>query len=82
MKRVLLTLALCALLAAPAAATPTLGWWDSEHPRAITALWDFTDEEPDADGSLYKYGEGAIDLTPVYVPATIRELSTFSVVYS
>jgi len=60
MKRVLLTLALCALLAAPAAATPTLGWWDSEHPRAITALWDFTDEEPDADGSLYKYGEGAM----------------------
>jgi hypothetical protein len=59
MKKLLLTLALCGLLAAPALASPTLGWWDSEHPRAITALWDFTDQEPAADGLFYRYGEGA-----------------------
>jgi len=60
MKKMLLTLVLCGLLAAPALASPTLGWWDSEHPRAITALWDFTDQEPAPDGLFYKYGEGAV----------------------
>jgi len=60
MKKILLTLALCGLLAAPALGTPTLGWWDSEHPRAITATWDFTDAEPGADGPLFKYSEAAV----------------------
>jgi len=42
MKRVLLTLALCALLAAPALGTPSLGWWPEEHPRATHQYWDMT----------------------------------------
>jgi hypothetical protein len=42
MKRILLTLAMCALMATPALANPSLGWWEEEHPRATHQLWDFT----------------------------------------
>jgi len=56
MKRIILTLIVCALVATPALANQTLGWWDSENPRAITAKWDFTDGEPAIDGA-YKYME-------------------------
>ena len=59
MKKLILITILVGLLAAPALATPTLGWWEAEDPRAITATWDFTDEEPDEDGLFYAYGEGA-----------------------
>ena len=58
MKKLMLITILVGFLAAPALAAPTLGWWDSEHPRAITAIWDFTDGEPGETliGS-YKYRE-------------------------
>ncbi len=59
MKKLILITILVGLIAAPALAAPTLGWWDDTHPRAITATWDFTDAEPAPDGSLFKYGEGA-----------------------
>jgi hypothetical protein len=44
-------------MAAPALAGPTLGWWDSEHPRAITAIWDLTDVTPEYAAAQWKYGE-------------------------
>ncbi len=61
MKKLILITILVGLLAAPVLAAPTLGWWDSEHPRAITAIWDFTDEEPGDDGPAWMYSEGALD---------------------
>jgi len=42
MKRVLLTLMLCALMAAPAVALPSLGDWDEGDPRSTHIVWDFT----------------------------------------
>lgn len=60
MKKLILITVLVGFLAAPVLAAPTLGWWDSEHPRAITATWDFTDAEPGPDGTLFKYSEGAV----------------------
>ena len=56
MKRLIFTLIVCALMATPVVAAPTLGWWNSDHPRAIYATWDFTDAEPDIDAA-YKYME-------------------------
>ncbi len=60
MKKLILMTILVGLLATPALASPTLGWWDSEHPRAITATWDFTDAEPGDDGPNWIYSEGAV----------------------
>ena len=56
-KTILLTVLIFGFLAAPALATLTLGWWEEEHPRAVTAIWDFTDAEPDIGGLIYKYAE-------------------------
>ena len=42
MKRVLLTLMLCALMAAPAVALPSLGNWDEGDPQSTHIVWDFT----------------------------------------
>lgn len=54
MKRLIFTIMVCALMAAPAAATSTLGWWQEEHPRATTQVWDF-DVQPGPDGTQYEY---------------------------
>ena len=47
MKRLIFTLIVLALMATPAVAVPTLGWWDSEHPRATSQSWDFSNAEQD-----------------------------------
>lgn len=57
MKKLMLITILVGFIAAPALATPTLGWWEEEHPRAVTAIWDFTDGEPMPDGIDFKYAE-------------------------
>ncbi len=57
MKRIIFTLMVCALMATPAVAGPTLGWWDSEHPRATHQQWTFADGEvfEDLVDSTYAY---------------------------
>jgi len=57
MKKLLLTLALCAILAAPALGTPTLGWWEQENSRATYQVWTFP-LQPAADG-LYAFMQDA-----------------------
>lgn len=47
MKRIILTFMVLALMATPALGTPSLGWWQEEHPRATHQQWDFTDVGPD-----------------------------------
>lgn len=42
MKRMMLALALCALTAVSAQATPSLGSWDEGAPRSTHQFWDFT----------------------------------------
>ena len=42
MKKLMLITMLVGFLAVPALAVPTLGSWDSEHPRATHQEWDFT----------------------------------------
>jgi hypothetical protein len=42
MKKLLLIIVLAGLMATPALAGPSLGWWDEENPRATHELWNFT----------------------------------------
>ncbi len=42
MKRVLLTFMLCALMAVPALAVPSLGGWEEGDPKSTHIVWDFT----------------------------------------
>jgi len=42
MKRMMLVLAVCALISVSAQATPSLGWWDEGAPRSTHQYWDFT----------------------------------------
>jgi len=39
----IVTILCSALMATPALASPSLGWWDREHPRASYQRWDFDD---------------------------------------
>jgi len=55
MKKLILATILVGLLAAPALAGPTLGWWDSEHPRATHQVWDFTSLVVTDGGGIYEY---------------------------
>ena len=41
MKKLILISILVGLIATPVVAVPTLGWWDSEHPRATYQVWTF-----------------------------------------
>ena len=84
MKKLMLITILVGFLAAPVLATPTLGWWEEEHPRAITATWDFTDAEPDEDGPLFKYGEAAVtngDGGTAFIGPENPEMGVFSTNY-
>jgi hypothetical protein len=54
MKRIIFTLMVCALMATPAMATPSLGWWEEEHPRATHQYWDFT-VNVGPDGASYDW---------------------------
>jgi len=58
MKKILLTLVLCGLLAAPALATPSLGWWQEEDARTTCAKFDFT------PGHVIQTSPGAYLATP------------------
>lgn len=61
MKKLILMTILAGLMATPVMAGPTLGWWDSDHPRALTATWDFTDGEPTKDAIPgYEYNEAPV----------------------
>jgi hypothetical protein len=42
MRRMMSALALCALIAVSAQATPSLGWWEEGAPRSTHQYWDFT----------------------------------------
>ena len=42
MKRILLSLVVCALMAAPALALPSLGWWQEGDPGTTHQTWHFT----------------------------------------
>jgi hypothetical protein len=42
MKRVLLTVMLCALMTAPVLAVPSLGDWEEGDPRSTHMVWEFT----------------------------------------
>jgi hypothetical protein len=42
MKRILITLAVCALMAAPVLAGPSLGWWNERDPGTTHQFWMFT----------------------------------------
>ena len=42
MRKLMLIIALLALMATPALATPSLGWWQEGAPRSTHQLWDFT----------------------------------------
>jgi hypothetical protein len=42
MKRILLTLAVCAMMAAPVLAGPSLGWWNEGDPSTTHAWFDFS----------------------------------------
>ena len=57
MKKLILMTILVAFMAAPALAAPTLGWWDSEHPRATHQEWTFAPAEvfPDVSDPTYGY---------------------------
>ena len=55
MKKLILMTILVGLMAAPALAGPTLGWWDSDHPRATHQEYDFTDPYVDVDGGPFAY---------------------------
>jgi len=58
MKKMLLTLVLCGLLAAPALATPSLGWWQEEDARTTCAKFHFT------PGHVLPMSPGAYLATP------------------
>jgi len=57
MRRMLLTLVACALMAAPALAVPSLGWWERGDPGSTYQLWTFDDgdnpAEPEVDQNPY-----------------------------
>ena len=69
MKKLLLISILVGLIATPALATATLGWWQQEHSRATYQIWEF----PSVPGSdplqpQYKYVEGPTeDNNPTFV---------------
>ena len=42
MKRVMLSLLICALATAPTMAVPSLGWWEEYAPQSTHQFWDFT----------------------------------------
>jgi len=54
MKRLIFTLMVCALMATPVVAGPSLGWWDETHPRATHQYWDFT-VNVGPDGASYDW---------------------------
>jgi hypothetical protein len=55
MKKLLLIGMVFGLMATPALASPTWGWWDSEHPRALEQTWEFTDPYVELDGGPYMW---------------------------
>jgi hypothetical protein len=76
MKRILLTLTICALMAGPALAKPTLdglsphlGWWDPDHPRATHQYWQFLDPDPGGAGVWTDLPEETDN--PTFVQATV-----------
>jgi len=50
MKKLILMTILIGLLATPALAGPSLGWWEEGHPRATHQLWTFTVDKKVSDG--------------------------------
>jgi hypothetical protein len=76
MKKLLLISILVGLIAAPAIATPSLGSWEEEHPRATHQLWDFTQGYVGPDGGVYAYAALPEDVdNPSFAVAYIGDLA-------
>ncbi len=58
MKKLMLITALLALIATPALAVPSLGWWQIGDPRTTHEVWDF------APGTIAPSGLGGYSATP------------------
>jgi hypothetical protein len=75
MKRILLTLAVCAMMAAPALANPTavsphLGWWAPGAAGSTHQFWDFTNA---VAGGVYDWKAVPVDTdNPTFVMAYIK----------
>jgi hypothetical protein len=50
-KKGLLALIVCALMATPTLAVPSLGWWEEGAPNTVHGQWDFTDPYVDSTGT-------------------------------
>ena len=61
MKKLILMTILVALMAAPAMAAATLGWWDSDHPRATHQYWDLSNATATAN-PYYNWEASATDV--------------------
>jgi hypothetical protein len=62
MKKLILTIVLMVLIATPALAVPSLGWWEEGAPRSVHVLWTF-DSQPGSDGTFYNYSANPEEYT-------------------
>jgi hypothetical protein len=74
MKKLVLTIVLVALIAAPALAVPSLGWWEEGAARTTHELWHFS------PGYIISSGGGytADPEPPIYSPRPNQILATIS----
>jgi len=70
MKKLLLISILVGLIATPTLAGSTLGWWDSEHPRATHQQWTFADGEVFVDDTDPTYAYYAIPTVKTNTPGS------------
>jgi hypothetical protein len=71
-RKLLLMSLLVGLMATPATATPTLGWWQQEHPRAYYQVWTFP-TQPAADGGYRFMADASSTNNPYFAKAFIGE---------